>query len=75
MTLLLMTALFYSITVIMGSILNLVTPKTTWNKFIPAIVSLLYLHNRDQTLLHKGTNHANPRESKSVVSMLLLATC
>lgn len=66
-TILLMTALFYSIKVIMGLILNLVTPKTMWNKFIPEMVSILRLHNRDQTLLHKGTKQANPWESKSAV--------
>lgn len=67
MTLLLMTAFFYSIKVITGLILNLVTPQTMWNKLIPVMVSILQLRNRDQTLLHKGTNQANPRESKSAV--------
>lgn len=31
------------------------------------MVSILHLRNRDQTLLHEGTNQANPRESESAV--------
>jgi len=62
-----MTALFYSIQVIMSLILQLVTPKTTWNKFVPVMVSTLHRRNADQTLRHKGTNQANPQESRAAV--------
>lgn len=31
------------------------------------MVSILHLCNGDQTLLHEGTNQANPQENKSAV--------